>query len=200
MGRWPRCAVAALLGASMISGWALAAPAAKPDDASEQSARLFVQRFYDWYLQRVLAASEQQQKSPKAKDFGFIDGVRQRPTWFSAELRRLLEEDMVAARRCSSEQVGIDWDPFLETQDPSPAYTASKVERTPQGFRVSVDFHDKQTGVVETPMAQADISFVDRHWIFVDFVQSPRDRKFRQGLVQTLKGYERDGEYNCPKD
>jgi hypothetical protein len=55
-GRLSRYAVAALLGASMVSGQAWAAPAAKLDEPSEQSARRFVQQFYDWYLPQVLAA------------------------------------------------------------------------------------------------------------------------------------------------
>jgi hypothetical protein len=191
-----RRAAAVALGLSLIV-FPAAASAATPDDASEASARAFVQGFYDWYLKRVLAAGAQREKHPDAKGFDFIDAIRQRPDWFSPELKRLLEEDYAASSRCKGDVVGLDWDPFLETQDPAPTYTAGKVEKTAKGFRVSVDFHNKNYAGVRNPAAQADVALVGGHWTFVDFVQEPTDPKSRQGLVALLKGYERSGEYKC---
>jgi hypothetical protein len=189
-----RRASAAVLGLLLIVAPA-GAWAAPPADVSEASARSFVQGFYDWYLGKVLGAS----KAKSATDFGFIDAVRQRPGWFSPELKRLLEEDIAAASRCKGDIVGLDWDPFLETQDPAPTYTAGKVEKTAKGFRVSVDFHNKTFGGARNPAAQADVVFVDGHWLFADFVEEPTDPKERQGLVALLKSFERSGEYKCPK-
>ena len=187
-------AAAAALSLALIAGPAFAA---KTDDASETSARSFVQGFYDWYLGQVLTGAARQLKNNSAKGFDFIDAIRRRPNWFSPDLRRLLEEDVAAASRCKGDVVGLDWDPFLESQDPAPGYTASKVEKTANGFRVSVDQHNKDVGGIRNPAAQADVTFVDHHWMFVDFVQEPADPKARQGLAALLKSFERSGEYKC---
>ncbi len=190
-------AAAAAFGASLIvvpaavSGAANLSAGAVVAFASEAGARAFVQSFYDWYTGRMLAAS----KSKSGKGWGFIDGIRGRPDSFSPELKRLLEEDYAAARKCPSDVVGLDWDPFLETQDSPGAYRVGKVEKTAQGFRMSVD--DMKARGVNNPVAQADVAFVGGHWMFVDFVEEPTDPKSRQGLVAILKGYERSGEYKC---
>lgn len=187
---------AAVFGASLIAA-PTGAFAANPSasavvvDASEAGAKAFVQGFYDWYAGRMLAAS----KSMSGKGWGFTDGMRARPDSFSPELKRLLEEDYAAARKCPSEVVGLDWDPFLETQDTPGAYTVGKVEKTAQGFRMSVD--DKKARGARNPAAQADVAFVGGHWKFVDFVEEPADPKSRRGLVAILKGYEKSGEYKC---
>jgi hypothetical protein len=185
--------VAAVLGLSLILGPTAASAQAKLDDASEESARTFVQGFYDWYVGKVLTAAKQR----SGGGYGFDDALRQRPDWFSPELKRLLFEDIAAASKCKNDVVGLDWDPFLETQDPGRGYKVSKVEKTATGFRVSVDFRNKAYGDIHNPVAQADVVFVDHHWMFVDFVQEPADPKSRQGLVAILKGYEKSGEYKC---
>ena len=181
---------AAILGASLVLA-PLDASAAQPEDASEASARAFVQGFYDWYAGKVVAAS----KGKSAAGYGFIDAVRQRPHGFSPELKRLLEEDVAAASKCPGEVVGLDWDPFLETQESPGAYAVGKVEKAAPGFRVSVG--DRKARGVRNPVAEADVAFVGGHWRFIDFVEEPTDPKSRQGLVAILKGYERSGEYKC---
>jgi hypothetical protein len=192
-------AAAAVLGVSLIVAPTGAPGAPNPSaaavvaDASEAGARAFVERFYDWYVGQTLAAA----KSNSGKGFSFIDGIRRRPDSFSPELKRLLEEDYAASSKCSGEVVGLDWDPFLETQDPGPGYRVGTVKKTASGFRVSLDFHNKQYGAIRNPIAQADVAFVGGHWMFVDFVEEPTDPKSRQGLVAILKGYERSGEYRC---
>jgi hypothetical protein len=190
---------AAVFGASLVVAPTGASAAPNPSAgavvafASEAGARAFVQSFYDWYAGRMLAAS----KSSSGKGWGFIDGIRGRPDSFSPELKRLLEEDYAAARKCPGDVVGLDWDPFLETQEDPGAYTVGKVEKTAQGLRVSVEVKDAKARGARNPIAQADVAFVGGHWIFVDFVEEPTDPKSRQGLVAILEGYEKAGEYKC---
>jgi hypothetical protein len=93
--------------------------------------------------------------------------------------------------------VGLDWDPLLETQDTPGACGIGKVEKTAQGFRVSVDVKEAKARDVRNPAAQADVAFVGGRWTFVDFVEEPADPKSRQGLMALLKGYERSGECKC---
>jgi hypothetical protein len=188
---------AAVSGASLLLSPAGASAAPNPSAAavvtfaSEAGARAFVQGFYDWYVGKVIVASK------KGSGYGFIDAVRQRPDWFSPELKRLLEEDVAAASKCKGDVVGLDWDPFLETQENPGTYAVGKVEKTAQGFRVSVDLKDAKARGARNPAAQADVAFVGGHWRFVDFVEEPADPKLKQGLVAILKGYERSGEYKC---
>jgi hypothetical protein len=186
---------AAVLGLSLLLAPARASAAGAffvpPQNPSEFSAQAFVQGFYDWYLGKIRAASK------KGSGYTFIDAVRQRPDWFSPELRRLLEEDVAAASKCKDDVVGLDWDPFLETQETPGVYTVGRVDRTTQGYRVSVDLKDAKTRGARNPAAQADVAFVGGRWQFVDFVEEPTDPKARQGLVAILKGYERSGEYKC---
>jgi hypothetical protein len=183
---------AAVLGVSLIAAPA-GAGAATPNDPSEAGARAFVQGFYDWYVGQMRAAS----KSRSGKGFGFNDAIRRKSEAFSPELKRLLEEDYAASSKCAEEVVGLDWDPFLETQDDPGTYAAGRVDKTAQGFRVSVDVKDAKARGVRNPAAQADVAFVGGRWTFVDFVEEPTDPKSRQGLVAILKGYERSGEYKC---
>jgi hypothetical protein len=171
--------------------FAAGAYAVPPENPTESSASAFVQGFYDWYVGKVLVATK------KGSGYGFIDAVRQRPDGFSPELKRLLEEDVAAASKCKDDVVGLDWDPFLETQELPGSYKVGKVEKTAQGFRVSVDVRDAKARGARNPVAQADVAFVGGHWQFVDFVQEPNDPKTRQGLVSLLKGYEKSGEYKC---
>jgi hypothetical protein len=185
-------AAGAVLGVSLIAAPASAQPA-KPGDASEGSARTFVQGFYDWYVGQMRAAA----KSKAGAGFGFNDAIRRKPEAFSPELKRLLEEDYAAASKCKDDVVGLDWDPFLETQDSPGTYAAGKVEKTAHGFRVSVDVKDFKARGVRNPAAQADVAFVGGRWTFVDFGEEPTDPKAWQGLVAILKGYERSGEYKC---
>jgi hypothetical protein len=193
-----RRAAAAVLGLSLILGPAAASGAGNPSAsavvvfASEEGAKAFVQGFYDWYVGKILAAS----RKKSGGGFGFDDALKQRPDWFSPELKRLLLEDVAASSKCKDEVVGLDWDPFLESQENPSVYAVGKAEKIAQGFRVSVDDKKLPKGD-HNPVAQADVTFVGGHWTFVDFVQQPTDPKFRQGLIAILKGYEKNGEYKC---
>jgi hypothetical protein len=173
----------AVLGVSLIMAPTSAPAAGNPSAsavvvlaASEEGAKAFVQGFYDWYVGKILAAS----KKKSGGGYGFDDALKQRPDWFSPELKRLLLEDVAASSRCKDEVVGLDWDPFLESQEDPGSYVVSKVEKIPQGFRVSVNDRKIPKGD-RNPVAQADVAFVGGRWIFVDFVQQPTDPKFRQG-------------------
>ena len=72
------------------------------------SAAAFAQHFYDWYVRDTMA--------------GFEAVVRDSGALFAPELLSALREDLAASAAHPDEIVGLDWDPFVASQDPCPVY------------------------------------------------------------------------------
>lgn len=81
------------------------------------SCRDFVEGFLSWYVPLAL----RNHKEPAS-----VLAIRQRPAIFSDKIRKSLEEDRKAQER-SEDIVGIDFDPFLSSQDPYAKYVVGKV-------------------------------------------------------------------------
>jgi FlaG/FlaF family flagellin (archaellin) len=85
---------------------------------SQRSCRDFVQRFYDWY---VPIALKDNAGNPSDR------ALRYKSHAFSPELLTQLKEDSTAQAKAKGEIVGLDFDPFLNSQHPGERYTAEKV-------------------------------------------------------------------------
>jgi hypothetical protein len=135
-------------------------------------AREYVQGFYTWYASRV--SGEYPNKS-----WGDLLWLAH---WdLSVELAKLLNKDVVAQSNCG-EIIGIDFDPFLLTQDPAAKYEASAVEQRGERYWVSV--HRNEAGVRrESPDIIAEVAKDGGRWYFVNF-HSP-DRQIN--LLRILK-------------
>src|SRR5437588_560107 len=81
----------------------------------EKSCRRFVQSFYDWYVTEAL-----KDNGGPASDFA----LRHRGSVFDPELLQQLKEDSEAQAKAKGEIVGLDFDPFLNSQDPGEQYVA----------------------------------------------------------------------------
>jgi hypothetical protein len=102
------------------------APAAAMRDDAE--AARFAQDFYDWY--------------------GAYSRRATGAAWDSVEVRKpgVLDDALVAALRADAEAraeregeiVGLDFDPFLNAQDPCERYEARGVERAGETYRVAM--------------------------------------------------------------
>lgn len=104
--------------------------AQKPRAATQgDSARILVQRFYDWYLPR--------EANPRGRDMVMLAAVRG-PLPFDAELVRWLRIDSTARARATSEIDGLDGDPYLNAQDPCDKYTARSAVATDSSVLVGV--------------------------------------------------------------
>lgn len=91
---------------------------------AETSCRTFVQSFYKWYLA--------QPESDRA--------YKRRASAFSPELLKQLNEDYAASQKVSGEIVGLDFDPFLDTNaEPFSKYVATKVTKKGANYLVQVD-------------------------------------------------------------
>jgi len=91
----------------------LSATAQKSGPPQENSpCRRFVQEFYDWYV----PFTQKNMNGPT-----FDTALKRKPTVFSPTLLRALKADSEAQAR-AQEIVGIDFDPFVSSQDPADHY------------------------------------------------------------------------------
>lgn len=127
-------------------------PAPAPTD---QSCRSFVQSFYDWYLPRASRSAEAYPTTLKTKS-----------QLFSPTLIQVLKQDYAASQANPNEVVGLDFDPFLNSQDPSPQFkvTAAKVQRT----KCSAEVHGITDGV-NNEEVHPELNFVNGTWQFTNF-------------------------------
>jgi len=170
---------------------ALAAPACLGADgraSGAPSAQVFVQKFYDWYLQR-------------SKREGTVDpleaALKEKPELFDASLTKALKEDLAASAKSPDEIVGLDFDPILDAQDTCGPYTTGKVSRDGDSYRVEVFGH----GCSDEKPGQPDVIAVIKRkqgaWMFVNFVYPPMD----SDLLTTLEALKKEREHpaNRPK-
>jgi hypothetical protein len=113
----------------------------------------FLQRFYDSYLK---------QKTP---DWGGT--VKTKRSLFTSTLADALQEDAAAQAKVTGDIVGIDFDPFLGSQDPSNRFVVRDAVPTPTGYRVKV--YDLGSGSRNGPAVLVDVSHKDGSWIIADF-------------------------------
>jgi hypothetical protein len=86
-----------------------------PQSQESLSCQRFAQQFYDWYVPFT-----QKQLSGPASDVA----LQRKPTVFSLNLLHALRTDSEAQTRAKGELVGLDFDPFLGSQDPADRYEA----------------------------------------------------------------------------
>ncbi len=97
---------------------------AEPSPTAKQEAQKFVQGFYDWYLN---------QKTP------FEMAVKEKKSDFDPTLLKLLKEDLEASAKSPGEIVGLDFEPFLNTQDPGEKYVVGNAASQGEtSFRVEI--------------------------------------------------------------
>ena len=147
-----------------------------PQDANK-SCRDFVQGFYDWYVPVALKGGRVTPVDRALKIKGSA---------FSPELAQALREDSAASAKVKDEVVGLDFDPFLNTQEPSDRYVVGNV--TPKGDTYWVEIYGVTSGKKSAkPDVTPELKFKNGRWIFVNFhygeVEHPED----ENLVSILK-------------
>lgn len=138
--------------------WSFQGIAQVPDP--QASVRKFVQEFYSWY------ANISHKNSKLAPD---ERAIREKAQLFSAQLIAALDEDYQASSKHPEEIVGLDWDPFLCSQDLDDRYEVGGVKKQGQYYLVEV------YGVSEgkknpEPSVIAEVAQNGDHWIFVNFL------------------------------
>lgn len=136
-----------------------------------KSPREFVQEFYKWYVPEALNS-----KVTRAWDVA----LKRKSAAFSHELAQLLRKDSAAQAKCE-ELVGIDFDPFLNTQDPASGYEVGEIKHNDKHYRA--DIYSVESGKrSEKSRVTADIVESEGHWVFVNFFYSDGDN-----LLKILK-------------
>src|SRR5689334_6354600 len=105
----------------LLGFFLLSASAAWADNAGQKQASDFVQKFYNWYVPIALKTT----KEPSS-DLA----IAKRGSLFDPPLLSALKADAEAARNSPGDIVGLDFDPFLNAQDPSKKYVAGDVSES----------------------------------------------------------------------
>jgi hypothetical protein len=136
------------------------------------SPRTFVEKFYTWYVPRALSDDT---------TAGWNKTLKSIRSDMSPQLVKLLEEDSAAQAKCE-ELVGLDFDPFLNTQDPAERYEVGKIAQ--KGKRYQAEIYSVRSGQrSEKPDVIAEVAQRDGHWFFVNFSYS----SIGTDLVKILK-------------
>lgn len=144
----------------------------------EQSCRSFVQEFYNWYLARSAA----DQKSRKAGPAGSAV-LRSRPQVLGPDLAQLLRADNEAQAK-AHELVGLDFDPFFNSQDPSSKFVVESVHVNDghcQAVVNGIEQGTKQERVVPELMGAG------QGWVFVNFHYGKSESSGESNLIGVLK-------------
>ena len=142
--------------------------ASESDEAAAQVAR----KFYAWYVPAT----------PDGKWRGWDAVFRERASSMTSELARALKEDFEAQSREQNEIVGLDFDPFLASQDPCERYEVGKATRQGENYRVEV--HAVCDGKKrDKPDVIAELAPKGGSWVFTNF-HYPRENT---DLLRVLK-------------
>lgn len=137
----------------------MALPVIAQPAKTEATPLQIVQEFYGWYVPIALKA----QKEP-----AFVIALKKKSSLFSPELAQALKADAAAQAKVEGEIVGLDWDPFLNTQDPAPRYEAGKV--TTKGDRALVEVMGIPSGEKNAkPDVLVELTLSDGKWRFTNF-------------------------------
>jgi hypothetical protein len=130
----------------------------KPVQEATATPHAFVEEFYKWYVPMAL-------DSKISRDWEVA--VRERPSAFSSQLARLIKEDAEAQAKCA-DLVGLDFDPFLNFQDPAEHYEVGAITQTDQRYRAEI-YRMESGKRGEKPDVIAEFSQQNGRWLFTNF-------------------------------
>jgi hypothetical protein len=123
--------------------------------AAFDAPQVFVQRFYDWY-------------APRASTLNWSDALKSKRSLFDLNLANALRADAEAQAKVSGDIDGLDFDPFLGSQDPETKYLAANAVRTPAGYRVEVYAGTSRKRGVKSDVT-VDLAMRGGDWVITDF-------------------------------
>jgi len=156
------------------------------EQETQESCRKFVQAFYDWYLSKEAASGNLSTPSMDAV-------LTRKANVLSPELYQRLKADSDAAENCPGEICGLDFDPFLNSQDPSAHFKAVSVTHKGSSYWVEVygiESGKRQEHVIPELIQQ------NGHLIFVNFHYGKNKWADDSNLLRILKDLQADREKN----
>jgi hypothetical protein len=151
------------------------AQAASPS-SDTASVRSFVQDFYDWYVPNVV------------EDGGYFRVLRERDWVLTTELAASLRADSLAKERADWGNLeGINFDPFLASQDPCARYEAGEIRQ--KGSNYDVAIHPICNSEYQKSDVEAEVTKQGSSWRFVNFFYEfyPERTDLRKVLCQFAK-------------
>ncbi|WP_299584676.1 DUF3828 domain-containing protein [Mucilaginibacter sp.] len=145
----------------------------------KESARVFVQKFYDWYTATSIARNpaRKDQPSPEATV------MKQQKKYFDTRLGKALSRYYNTPSK--DDDIGLDFDPFLNAQDDGPSYRACNVSQKGDIFKVELrDIKKRQS---EKTFSKADLLLIvelkktNSQWVFTNFIYP-----FKEGDMNLL--------------
>jgi hypothetical protein len=146
---------------------------------SEQSCRNFVQEFYNWYVAQEIAHEKSRTAGPPSNEV-----LRFRPQVLSPELAQALQEETTAQARATDARSVLDFDPFLNSQDPSPKFVVASVALKDGRCRAVVN------GIAQGKKQERvmpELILAGESWVFVNFHYGRSQVSPDENLVTTLK-------------
>ncbi|MGA9853198.1 MAG: hypothetical protein WBR15_09735 [Gammaproteobacteria bacterium] len=142
-------------------------------ETAAEEVRDFVQAFYGWYVPEALKAQEEPAWNVALK---YKSGA------FSRELYHALNEDAEAQAKTSGVIVGLDFDPFLNTQEPCRRYEVGKIASQKSSYRIDI-FGVCSGKRNEKPDVVAEVAHGNGNLVFTNFVYPA----IHSDLLNTLK-------------
>ncbi len=138
----------------------LLSPACEATSRGEttQSVRQFVQAFYDWYVPKALGSSP----GPP-----WEAALQARPGSFSPVIASLLRKEIREQAQTKGEISGLDFDPFLSTQDPDDHYNVGDIVQKGESYWVSIYGGSAERS--RPPALVAEVSRANGRWQFANF-------------------------------
>lgn len=156
--------------------------AAYADETKDKSCQAYAQAFYDWY---VKISQNVRGETPTSAVF------KNKKFEFSKELQSQLKEDEAVARLFPGEIVGLDFDPFLNSQDLPEKFTAGKVNVA--GAKYHVDMFGTLEGKKsKKPDVIPELISENGHWVFVNFLYPGATDPTNRDLLSVLKQLKKD--------
>jgi len=154
----------------------------------KENARVFVQKFYDWYI--VLSATSPNLRRGSEPD---IIALNQHSEYFDAKLRKAIIDDRLAQSK-ANEIVGLDYDPFLNAQDTGFGYQTGNVKQIENKFFIDIHSDNEKKSrkaiLVAKVAVIAEVVKVNGQWVFVNFIYPVNGKQYN--LLDELKGLRED--------
>ncbi len=145
--------------ASLASG---TAAQDKAQVSPEVSCRRFAREFYSWYV----PVTQKRLHQP-----AFVIALERRTSAFAPSLLRALEADWKAEQSAQGDIVGIDFDPFVNSQDPADRYELRNIKLAGDKCSVEVwsNLPHRSSDKSATPDVIAELSRPTGRWQFENF-------------------------------
>lgn len=174
-----------------------------PESSDEQSCRVFVQKFYDWQISQMVGGFCSHSLKGTSATQQAIDIEEEECRVASAyrnaeklDLKQVLSPrlqhylDRLEAVQAKEQDAGLDFDPFLNTQDPSPKFVVDSVRINRNRCDAIVHGYDQGEQREEV---MPELSKASGHWIIENFHyaidQNDRRPTANDDLIHMIREY-----------